>query len=71
MTLKLYILISSNSACLIDIKYQSWEIILWAKKKDKTLHSKKYNCEHQGTTYKNDCKVILSGTGQPQNKMCA
>ena len=33
MTLKLYTLIGSNSACLIDRKYQSWAVILWGKKK--------------------------------------
>ena len=33
---------------------------------DKILHSKKYNCEHQETTYKNDCKIILSDTSQPK-----
>ena len=37
---------------------------------DKILHSKKYNYEHQVTTYKNDCKFILSDTSQPQNEMC-
>lgn len=37
---------------------------------DKILHSKKYNCEHQVTTYKNDCKIILSDTSQPKMK-CA